>query len=65
MSGQFVSNDIFTHEGFERFIVEMYAIITDYCGGPPKREKIVSFKNLTTILLSFVLQGMASAHLDM
>jgi len=53
---------IFSHKSFKRSVAEMSATITDYSTRDSEVQKMFSFKNLTTTLLSFVLLGIASTH---
>jgi len=59
-----VSYDILSHKSFKGSIAKVSTIMTDDSRGVPKREKMFSFKNFMTTLLSLVLLGMASTHLD-
>ena len=62
--GQLMSYGILSHKSFKRSITKVSAIISDDSTRGSKREKMFSFKNFMTTLLSLVLQGMASIHLD-
>ena len=59
-----MSNRVFSYQSLKRMVTEVSAIIADNDSGAPNREKIFSYKNLTTTLLSLVLLTIASTYLD-
>ena len=61
---QFVCDGIFSHKSVKSSIVEMSDIIADFGSRGSEAKKMFSFKNFMTTLLSLVLLGMASTHLD-
>jgi len=63
--GQIVSNVILMHKSLEKSIAKICTIITNYRAGGTKAREDIFLQNFENNLLSFVLQGMALAHLDM